>query len=175
LVQHAASPGRRHICSSIAAKSRREADATVAPPSIRSEHAMIKTALIAMTVIGCDCDARICEFIRETPAQWATVADCEAALKTEVLRENSHAYPLVSGVCRPVEPFGLQTATVSAGALNASPASAPVPVGLIEDGRAILYRTAGGYTLVRNGIAQAATGTAELAARAADWVMAKLP
>lgn len=136
---------------------------------------MIKTALIAMTVIGCDCDAKLCEFIRDTPAQWATVAECEAALRTEVLREKSYAYPLVSGVCRPVAPFGFQTAAAPAEAPDASPAGAPAPVGLIEDGRAILYRTAGGYTLVRDGISHAASGTAELADKAAGWVMAKLP
>lgn len=136
---------------------------------------MIKTALIAMTVIGCDCDAKLCEFIRDTPAQWATVAECEAALKTEVLREKPYAYPLVSGVCRPVEPSGFQTAAAPAEAPDTTPAGATVPVGFIEDGRAILYRTASGYTLVRNGIAHTATSTAELAGRAAGWVMARLP
>ncbi|WP_313956128.1 hypothetical protein [Mesorhizobium amorphae] len=35
---------------------------------------MIKTALVAMTIVGWDCDAKLCEYIGETPAKWSTVA-----------------------------------------------------------------------------------------------------
>ena len=35
---------------------------------------MIKTALVTMTIVGCDCDAKLCEYIGETPAKWATIA-----------------------------------------------------------------------------------------------------
>ena len=62
---------------------------------------MIKTALVAMTIVGCDCDAKLCEYIGETPAKWATVADCEAAMKSQMLHERNFNYPLVSGICRP--------------------------------------------------------------------------
>ncbi|WP_421916703.1 hypothetical protein [Mesorhizobium sp.] len=61
---------------------------------------MIKTALVAMTIVGCDCDAKLCEYIGETPAKWATVADCEAAMKSQILRQHNFNYPLVSGICR---------------------------------------------------------------------------
>lgn len=61
---------------------------------------MIKTALVAMTIVGCDCDAKLCEYIGETPAKWATVADCEAAMKSQMLHERNFNYPLVSGICR---------------------------------------------------------------------------
>ena len=61
---------------------------------------MIKTALVAMTIVGCDCDAKLCEYIGETPAKWATIADCEAAMKSQMLHERNFNYPLVSGICR---------------------------------------------------------------------------
>lgn len=53
-----------------------------------------------MTIVGCDCDAKLCEYIGETPAKWATVADCEAAMKSQMLHERNFNYPLVSGICR---------------------------------------------------------------------------
>ncbi|PTE09856.1 hypothetical protein [Mesorhizobium helmanticense] len=62
---------------------------------------MIKTALVAMTIVGCDCDAKLCEYIGETPAKWSTVAECEAAMKSQMLHERNFNYPLVSGICRP--------------------------------------------------------------------------
>lgn len=61
---------------------------------------MIKTALVAMTIVGCDCDAKLCEYIGETPAKWATIADCEAAMKSQMLHQKNFDYPLVSGICR---------------------------------------------------------------------------
>ncbi|RWC83108.1 MAG: hypothetical protein EOS72_30525 [Mesorhizobium sp.] len=61
---------------------------------------MIKTALVAMTIVGCDCDAKLCEYIGETPAKWSTIADCEAAMKSQILHERNFNYPLVSGICR---------------------------------------------------------------------------
>ncbi|ESY53948.1 MULTISPECIES: hypothetical protein [unclassified Mesorhizobium] len=61
---------------------------------------MIKTALVAMTIVGCDCDAKLCEYIGETPAKWATIADCEAAMKSQMLHKKNFDYPLVSGICR---------------------------------------------------------------------------
>ncbi|PBC03580.1 hypothetical protein [Mesorhizobium sp. WSM3860] len=61
---------------------------------------MIKTAVVAMTIVGCDCDAKLCEYIGETPAKWATIADCEAAMKSQMLHQRNFNYPLVSGICR---------------------------------------------------------------------------
>ncbi|MCA0025013.1 hypothetical protein LB562_11010 [Mesorhizobium sp. B263B1A] len=61
---------------------------------------MIKTALVAMTIVGCDCDAKLCEYIGETPAKWSTIAECEAAMKSQMLHERNFNYPLVSGICR---------------------------------------------------------------------------
>lgn len=84
---------------------------------------MIKTALVAMTIVGCDCDAKLCEYIGETPAKWSTVADCEAAMKNQMLQHRKgFSYPVVSGICRTVQP---QTAMTVSAALP-KVASAPL-------------------------------------------------
>ncbi|MGX5805268.1 hypothetical protein ACWGS9_29125 [Bradyrhizobium sp. Arg314] len=61
---------------------------------------MIKTAVIAMTILGCDCDAKLCEYIGETAAKWSTIGECEAAMKRQILHERNSKYPLISGICR---------------------------------------------------------------------------
>jgi len=68
--------------------------------NLRRDKTVIKTALVAMTIVGCDCDAKLCEYIGETPAKWATIADCEAAMKSQILHQRNFNYPLVSGICR---------------------------------------------------------------------------
>ncbi|MET3581643.1 hypothetical protein ABID19_004694 [Mesorhizobium robiniae] len=75
---------------------------------------MIKTALVAMTIVGCDCDARLCEYIGETPAKWSTIADCEAAMKSQMLHQRNFNYPLVSGICRTTQTPSSQLATTAA-------------------------------------------------------------
>ncbi|SJM31180.1 hypothetical protein [Mesorhizobium delmotii] len=74
---------------------------------------MIKTALVAMTIVGCDCDARLCEYIGETPAKWSTIADCEAAMKSQMLHARKFNYPLVSGICRTTQTPSSQLATMA--------------------------------------------------------------
>jgi hypothetical protein len=53
-----------------------------------------------MTIVGCDCDAKLCEYIGETPAKWSSIAECEAAMKSQMLHQRNFDYPLVSGICR---------------------------------------------------------------------------
>ncbi|MDH4988522.1 hypothetical protein QEZ47_24005 [Aminobacter anthyllidis] len=130
---------------------------------------MIKSALVAMTIVGCDCDAKLCEYIGETPAQWTSVADCEAAMKSRILREGNHAYPLVTGICR--------TTTFADPQLAAAPAVQPevLPAayaGTSED--SVLYRTANGYALVRSGLDRFADGTLAVAKRSSSWLAANI-
>ena len=151
---------------------------------------MIKTALVAMTVLGCDCDARMCQLVTDTPATYATVADCEAALKTRVLTTGNQDFPLVTGYCavrapdQPVMVAGTPAAK-AAEAAAVAPTVTPAPerrrllAGMLDGGRSVLnggksvlnggksvlYRTAGGYTLVRDRLGDAASGTASTVKR----------
>jgi len=116
---------------------------------------MLKTALVAMTIVGCDCDAKLCEYVSETPAQWASVAECESAVKAQVVRAPGVDYPLVTGICR--------TVPVAPADMKAAPA---VELASLkhEDGRTlygmasagggyVLEKTAGGYALMKAGLA----------------------
>lgn len=116
---------------------------------------MLKTALVAMTIVGCDCDAKLCEFVSETPAQWATVAECESAVKAKAVAAEGVNYPLVTGICRTVP-----------GSLDRHDAAPATELASLEraDGRTlyemasagggyVLEKTAGGYALMKSGIA----------------------
>lgn len=135
---------------------------------------MIKSALVAMTIVGCDCDAKLCEYIGETPAQWTSVADCEAAMKSRILREGNHAYPLVTGICRTTVFAEPQLASAPTEIIAAEPAERTTVAGIVEGGRSVLYRTANGYALARSGLSDAAAGTVAAAKRSSSWLAANI-
>jgi hypothetical protein len=91
---------------------------------------VIKTALVAMTIVGCDCDAKLCEYIGETPAKWATLADCEAAMKSQMLHQHNFNYPLVSGICRAPSP---STSTAQLAATASRPELTTTPQAATTD------------------------------------------
>lgn len=166
---------------------------------------MIKTALVAMTIVGCDCDARLCEYIGETPAKWSTIAECEAAMKSQMLHERNFDYPLVSGICRTQNSSSQLAATTSEPELTTASTAAtdPLPPELshrpsaavgtqatateaeavrpvayeaaVDGGRAVLYRTKAGYAVVKTDLGRAAAATIGIAKRSANWLAAKLP
>jgi hypothetical protein len=129
----------RHAHSTIAAKSRLDPRRLVTHPrrtslqhfakAISRDKTVIKTALVAMTIVGCDCDARLCEYIGETPAKWSTIADCEAAMKSQMLHERNFNYPLVSGICRTTQmPSSQLAATASQPELTTATRAATDPL-----------------------------------------------
>lgn len=134
---------------------------------------MIKSALVAMVVIGCDSGGTVCQFIKETPPQWASVAECEAEMKHQMLIAGNFDYPTVSGLCRAIENGPPQVAAVSTAPASAPQAEAEAAVyaGLVEGGRSILYRTADGYTVVRKTLGRAAAGTADMARRTGGRIL----
>ncbi|WP_269930586.1 hypothetical protein [Aminobacter sp. HY435] len=136
---------------------------------------MIKSALVAMTIVGCDCDAKLCEYVGETPAQWTSMADCEAAMKSRVLREGNHDYPLVTGICRTTVFADPRLASTSVPSEPQPVVEASLLSGAVANGRSVLYRTANGYALVRDGLGNAAEATLTAAKRSTAWVAENLP
>lgn len=137
---------------------------------------MIKTTLVAMTVMGCDCDAKLCEYIGETPAQWSTVAECQAEMKTQIEKRRDLNYPLISGVCQavPAQELALRAASPAASPGTVVPIT-PDPgrsgperrVSLlysaaVDGGRIVFRKSADGYMLVRSGVGHVATGAVTL-------------
>lgn len=124
---------------------------------------MIKTAIVAMTIVGCDCDAKLCEYISESPAQWTSVADCEAAIGPKVIRSPGVDYPLVTGICREVSKpsqTAPTTPVVEQAAID-NPSATTDGRGSIFDavrsgGGALLRKTTDGYGVAKAGVGWAA-------------------
>lgn len=158
---------------------------------------MIKTALVAMTIVGCDCDAKLCEYIGETPAKWSTIADCEAAMKNQMLHHRKgFSYPVVSGICRTVQPQTVMAISAPSPRMTSAPLGdeiatlglrrPEVPVGPrptpvveagapdVESGDAVLYRTESGYTLVKTRLDRTFSNTAMVLKRSAGWLSEQL-
>ena len=132
---------------------------------------MMKTALIAMTVIGCDCDARMCEFVRATPAEWATVGECEEALKSRALRDSNSGYPLLLAICRSTveSPVRLAEFAVDGPASPAIQAQSAVEE---PRTRSTLVRASDGYVIARNGVGSIVGGTLGVVRDAGGWLVA---
>jgi len=135
---------------------------------------VIKSAFIAMTIIGCDCDAKLCEFIRDNPPEWTTMEECEAALKSRAIRNSDIDYPTVVAICSKLDRGEQPVMEATAEPVEASPEAAPARVAAASES-GILARTAGGYRTVRHTLGRAAGGTVDLARDTAGWVAAKIP
>ncbi|MBA8877930.1 hypothetical protein [Phyllobacterium myrsinacearum] len=133
----------------------------------------MKTALIVMTLMGCDCDAKICEYIKTTDAGWTSVENCRADLENQIRKTAGVDYPLITATCtikakhpstlvarsfaipepapdRPMDTIALGT-----------PVDVPVTVG---------KKTSFGYRMIAVPLTHAYDSTADAASRAAGWV-----
>jgi hypothetical protein len=119
---------------------------------------MLKTALVAMTIVGCDCNAKLCEFVSESPTQYATVAECKAAVNASAMRTPSLNYPLVTGICRSVAQVSDQPPVTELASLEET------------DGHSLydMFRQSGG--LVR----ETALGGISLAKAGATWTVERV-
>ncbi len=129
---------------------------------------MLKTAIITATILGCDCDAKQCEYIRDEPAQWTTIEDCEADVRARTFEGAGPAYPTVVAVCyapaastaeAPTEPTTPDTETATV-AENATPAP--------TTGR-FFASTVKGYVVVRQSLGTAVDATVD----AARWTASR--
>ena len=59
---------------------------------------MLKSAVVAMTILGCNCEQNTCEYIRTADLELASVADCQAQMAREIRRTDAE-YPLIVAVC----------------------------------------------------------------------------
>lgn len=131
---------------------------------------MIKSAVVAMTIIGCDCDARLCEFISDNPPEWTTMEECEAALKHRALRDGAIDYPTVMAICSKLDRVTRPEMEARNDPIPATPEPAQEATS-----NGILARAAGGYRSVRTSLGRAADGTANLARETAGWMASKIP
>lgn len=130
---------------------------------------MLKTALVAMTIVGCDCDAKLCEFVSETPAQWASVAECETAAKAHIVRAPGVDYPLVTAICRTSGQPAPDAPTASVQLASLKHEDGRTLYGMVRDSGGFVWsKTASGYSLVKAGVSWTADRIAPAAVVA--WV-----
>jgi len=142
---------------------------------------MLKTAIVALTIVGCDCDAKMCEFIRDEQPQWSTMAECEAALSGRIVRDHHELYPTVIAVCsvpsdnqRLLAMAAYEEATQSGAPSAVEPATETSQIErIVSGGRAIVSRTSDGYAVARNAVRGVVKGTFSLVADSAGWVAGK--
>ncbi len=63
----------------------------------------MKTALIAMTILGCDDSVNQCQYIATAQEHWVSVELCDAASERVLERYGNVSYPMVIAVCQPPE------------------------------------------------------------------------
>lgn len=59
----------------------------------------MKTALIVMTILGCDDSATQCHYIDTVDSSWQSVALCDAQSETQMIRYQNSNYPVIVAVC----------------------------------------------------------------------------
>lgn len=133
---------------------------------------MLKPAVIALTMMGCDCDAQLCVPVDAPVRHFATIGECEAALAQAVEAETGRLYPLLKAQCERQDDTGL---LVAAGPREApGDDTRPDDRGVLGHGFAyagrtgeyLVYRTADGVVAVRDGLGWAIDRVQGGAARA---------
>ena len=124
---------------------------------------MLKSAVVAMTILGCNCEQNTCEYIRTADLQLASVADCQAHMASEIRKADAE-YPLVVAVCENRwQPPADGTITASADAANPAQSQPLEPRG--EPTR--LDRLRARYSAV---MMSARDGASDLVSVPANWL-----
>ncbi|WP_187972213.1 hypothetical protein [Aquibium microcysteis] len=133
---------------------------------------MLKPALIALTMMGCDCDEHLCVPIDAPVRHFATIGECEAALATAVESETGRLYPLLKAQCERQDDADLLVAEApreTAGDAGRDEGRGVLGNGFAYAGRTgeyLVYRTADGVVAVRDGLGWAIDRVQGGAARA---------
>lgn len=86
----------------------------------------MQTALILMTILGCDDSATQCHYVEMLDQRWATIQECDASSQDMLKLYSNIDYPVVVAVCQTPEDTGLADAGE---AQAASPEAAPTEEG----------------------------------------------
>jgi hypothetical protein len=75
----------------------------------------MQTAIIIMTILGCDDTATQCHFVEMLDQRWATIQDCDAETEQRLSDYNTINYPVVVAVCQTPGDSGLAEAASETG------------------------------------------------------------
>jgi hypothetical protein len=133
---------------------------------------MIKSALVAMTILGCNCEQDTCEYIRTAGVPDTSISECQSRMRAEIERTNAE-YPLVVAVCEnlPEQPA----------ALASTQTTAPQTVALSESQtpeepahRSILVRTRERYSAIMSTTKDGLGNAVELVTIPASWLQRQI-
>lgn len=74
----------------------------------------MKTALVLMTILGCDDSATDCRHIATLQQRWTSVELCDSVSENELGKYANAPYPVIVAVCQTPEAPSEQTATADA-------------------------------------------------------------
>lgn len=141
----------------------------------------MKTALIALTLLGCDCGGTKCVVIDHASMTWRTMEACDQVLDHEVRGKLDADCPLIEGVCAAIPTPGERMFADA----DASDAAAPVVPGASSAadqssrdgdrrpsgiGHALLVRASDGYVVARKTVTSTLERTGDLARDGALWI-----
>lgn len=91
----------------------------------------MQTALIVMTILGCDDNVTQCHYVATAPEHFVSVALCDAASEKVLAGYSGVSYPMLVAVCQPPEDqvAGIPAPPADANRAPATPATevAPLP------------------------------------------------
>lgn len=64
----------------------------------------MKTAMIVMTILGCDHDVSQCQYISTVNGSWPSIAQCDTASHGQLPKFSNANYPVVVAVCESSDP-----------------------------------------------------------------------
>ncbi|MBC7281327.1 hypothetical protein [Hoeflea sp.] len=67
----------------------------------------MQTALILMTILGCDDSATQCHYVDMLDERWATIQECDARSEEKLQLYSNINYPVVVAVCQTPEETGV--------------------------------------------------------------------
>jgi len=93
----------------------------------------MRAAFIVMSILGCDDSGATCSPVAQVPAQWQTIAACDADSEKHLAAYSNVNFPMVVAVCQTAETTALADSTEDAAQLEvvsrsitAAPQSTPV-------------------------------------------------
>jgi hypothetical protein len=127
---------------------------------------MLKSAVVAMTILGCNCEQNSCEYVRTADLELASIADCQARMRREIERTDA-SYPLIVAVCENRwQPPALETVAVND---TVAPVVESQPVGQPVE-RSFMVRVRDRYSNVMSTARDGVDGAADLVSVPADWL-----
>jgi hypothetical protein len=133
---------------------------------------MIKSALVAMTILGCNCEQDTCEYVRTAGIPSTSISECQSRMNVEIERTNAE-YPLLVAVCEnlPEQPAAVQRA--AAAAPQTVPLSDRETLAALAP-RSILARTRDRYSAIMSTAKDGLGNAAEFVTIPASWLQRQI-